>query len=136
MAVAIGIWYGYREYNRQNPDLKKTKADYVVSITGILGEFESNDSLASGKYNGKTIEVTGKVRTVESQDQFYTVVMGDNEGLSSVRCSMDTVYAREAAGLTKGETIAIRGICTGYNRDEMGLGADLILTRCVIVSSK
>lgn len=134
LVVAVAAWYGYREYNRTNPDLKDSSADYSLPAQTLLAEFELNDSIASIKYSGKTLEVTGQLKGVEVQDnRYYTLVLGENEGLSSTRCSMDTTYSEEAAGLTTGITIVIRGVCTGFNRDDMGLGSDVILNRCVIV---
>ena len=51
--------------------------------------------------------------------------------MSSVRFSMDSLHNEKAATLVKGQTAVLKGICTGYNADEM-LGSDLILNRAVI----
>ena len=51
--------------------------------------------------------------------------------MSSVRFSMDSIHNAQAASLVKGTKAVLKGICTGYNADEM-LGSDLILNRAVI----
>jgi len=53
--------------------------------------------------------------------------------MNSVRCSIDSNFTSQAAGITAGSPIIIKGICTGYNADELGLGADIILNRCVAI---
>ena len=66
----------------------------------------------------------------------YTVVLSDTGLLSAARCSMDTVHATGAAGLRAGSSVTMRCICTGFNKDEMGLGSDVILNRCAAIKNK
>ncbi len=138
LLVAIaGGWYGYKEYTRTHSDLQKVKADFVLPATDLIREFETNDSLASKKYNGKVVEINGFVKKVEKDEQgFYTIVLGDSSSLSSVRCSMDTVHTTDAAGLKEFTSAIVRGICTGFNKDDMGLGSDVILNRGAVITKK
>jgi hypothetical protein len=48
---------------------------------------------------------------------------------------MDSVHNNEAAILQKGTHATMKGICTGFNKDEL-LGSDVILIRCVVDSKK
>jgi beta-glucosidase-like glycosyl hydrolase len=66
---------------------------------------------------------------------FYSIVLGDTASMSSVRCSIDSVHSGEAAAIQKGNTIAVKGICSGFNADEM-LGSDVILVRSVVDNKK
>lgn len=59
------------------------------------------------------------VKEVIKDDKgFYTVVLGDTASMSSVRCAFDSVHNSEAAG-NSGRVIALKGICSGFNADEM-----------------
>jgi tRNA_anti-like len=137
LAVAIGAWYGFREYNRSNPDLSKVKADIRIRATDIIKEYEQNDSIADKKYLGKVVEVTGNVKKVEKDEGgYFTVVLGNAASLSSVRCAIDTTRQQDAASLTIGSSAIVRGNCTGFNKDEMGLGSDVILNFSVIIPDK
>ncbi len=137
LVVLSGAIYFYKEFNRTNADLTKVEADYRVEAPTFLDEFVKNDTLTGRKYNGKVIEVTGNVKNIEKDEMGYsTILLGDTSSLSAVRCSMDSVYQADAASVTNGTSVTIRGICTGYNADELGLGADVILNRCVIVKPK
>jgi len=62
---------------------------------------------------------------------FYTVILGEEFLMSSVRCSMDSLHQMDVASLTTGTLVTMKGNCSGFNRDEL-LGSDVILNRCVI----
>ncbi|MBL7741497.1 MAG: hypothetical protein JNK14_19915 [Chitinophagaceae bacterium] len=137
LAAAGGTWYGYREYNRTQQDYKNVNPDHTLSAAALIQEYEKNDSVASKKYNGKSVEINGSIRSIEKDEKgFYTVVVGEAAGLSSVRCSMDTSHAADAAVLAAGTSVNIRGACAGFNKDEMGIGSDVIMNYCVIITKK
>lgn len=137
LAAVAAAWYGYKEYTRTNKDLASAKADFVLMATDLIKEYESNDAASADKYNGKILEVNGQVKSVEKDDKgYYTVVIGDNTNMSSVRCAIDSTHEDKATGLISQSSVTVRGACTGYNKDEMGLGSDIILNRCVIINKK
>ena len=134
LVVAGGAWYGYKEYTRKNKDLTRVKADIKISATGLIREYEANDSASNKKFLGKIIEVDGTVKDVKKDEAgYYTLVLGDTTSMSSVRCSLDTTHQQDAASLLVGSSTLVRGACTGFNKDEMGLGSDVILNRTVII---
>ena len=137
LVVAVGGWYAYKEFSRTHKDLQKVKPAYVLSATTLITEFEAGDSAAGKKFNGEVLEITGFVKKLEKDELgFYTIVLGDNNSLSSVRCSMDTVHKEDAAMVAAGSSVTVRGVCTGFNKDEMGLGSDVILNRCVVIKKE
>jgi hypothetical protein len=137
LVIAGGAYYGYKQYNRQNKDYQNVQPDFILPANGLIGEYETNDSAAAQKYNGRDVEVSGVVKNIEKDEKgFYTIILGESTSLSSVRCSMDTTHQQDAAQLSKGSSATMRGLCTGFNKDEMGLGSDVILNRCVIITKK
>jgi tRNA_anti-like len=139
IAAVLGVagWYGYKEYSRTNKHLDNVKADVKISAIELIKEYEKNDSIADTKYLGKVIETKGNVKAIEKDDNgYYTIVLADTGTLSSVRCLVDTVYRENAAQVVIGSSGIVRGACTGFNKDEMGLGSDVILNRCVIIQQK
>jgi hypothetical protein len=132
IGVAIGI-YGYKEYNRTAKDIALVTPAFTISSNAIVNDYTTNDSLANAKYLGKTIALNGMLKTIDKDENgFYTVVIGDTTTTTSVRCSMDSTHNNEATNLKEGTQINVKGICTGYNKDEMGLGADIILNHSCI----
>ncbi len=129
---AIVAVYIYKEVNRKPVDTASTKPDFVNTALFYLEEFQQLDSVAGKKYNDKLLQVEGMVKEVSKNERgFYTVSLGDSSSMSSVRCSIDSASSNNASELIKGSVVIIKGICSGYNADEL-LGSDLILVRCYI----
>ena len=49
---------------------------------------------------------------------------------------MDSVHNADASFLKSGSSVVVKGNCTGFNKDEMGLGSDVILNRCAVITKK
>lgn len=138
IAVAIigGAWFGYNEYNRKVKDLADVKAQITMQTNDLINAFEKDEKTANAQYLDKIIAVKGNIKTIEKDDRGnYSIVLGDNSSMSSVRCSMDSVHAREVISINEGTEVVVKGACTGFNADEL-LGSDVILNRCVLESSK
>lgn len=132
IAVMAGGWYGYSEYNRKPKDLDKVKPHASMDASILIQKFEADESGANAAFLDKIIAVKGKVKAVEKNDKgFYTVIIGDEESMSSVRCAVDADHHQDMASLTAGMLVTMKGACTGFNADEL-LGSDVILNRCVL----
>ena len=133
--VAASLYF-YNEYNRTNKDTAALTPDYTVPAPAIIKEFETDESLAGKKYTDKIILAQGLVKDILKDDRgFYSVMLGDTAFMSSVKCSMDSIYNDMALTLQKGTYTTVKGVCAGFNADEL-LGSDVILVRCVIDKSK
>ena len=138
IAVAIigGAWFGYNEYNRKVKDLADVKAQITIETNNLINAFEKDEKAANAQFLDKIIAVMGNVKTIEKDDRGnYSIVLGDNVSVSSVRCSMDSVHAKDVAAIKEGVEVIVKGACTGFNSDEL-LGSDVILNRCVLEKSK
>lgn len=134
LILGVVTIYIYKEYNRTHKDTAKLKPDYSIEATALIKEFIENEKASGTRYWDKVIRVEGRVKEVLKDDKgFYTIALGDTASMSSVRCSIDSVHGSEAAAVRKGTIIAVKGICSGYNADEM-LGSDVILVRSVVDS--
>ncbi len=132
--AAAAVFYGYKEFNRKAKSVAEQKANFNMKQEDLLKDFSADEKTTTQKFGGKIIEVSGTVKTVETDDKgFSTVVLGDSSSLSSIRCSIDSTATQKAASLQSNTKIIIKGICTGYNADELGLGADILLNRCIII---
>lgn len=135
LAAAAGV-YAWKEFNRKNKDLSDVKPAHSVQATAWIGEFAANDSAANAKYMGQVVSVDGMVRQVEKDEEGkYTVVLGDTADMSSIRCAMDSVHAHHATALKSGQTVKVKGIYIDFTKDDMGLGSDVKMNRCVIAKN-
>ena len=132
-AITAGV-YTCREFNRKNASVETLKPAYEVQASEIIGEFNDSDTSATKKYLGKIVTVKGPVRKIDhDEDGYYTIILGDSTGLSSVLCAMDTTHRFDAAKLNQISSVSIKGYFIGYEKDETGLlGSDVKLNRCVL----
>jgi hypothetical protein len=138
IAIAIigGAWYGYSEYNRKVKDLADVKAQVIMKSNELIDAFEKDEKAANTQYLDKIIAVNGNVKAIEKDDRgHYSIVLGDAGGMSSVRCSMDSVHVKDIVNIKEGINVVVKGACTGFNADEL-LGSDVILNRCVMENKK
>ncbi|MGZ8518245.1 MAG: OB-fold protein [Chitinophagaceae bacterium] len=136
LVLVVVVVYIYKEYNRTHEDTASIKPDYSLTAGNLIKEFETEEPASNKKYWNKVILVDGMVKEVSKDDRgLYSVILGDTASMSSVRCSMDSIHNHETAAVKKGDHLAVKGICAGFNADEM-LGSDVILVRCAVYSKK
>jgi hypothetical protein len=135
LVIISGSFYGFNEYTRKNKDLVSVSPDVQISATDLIQKFETDETSANKTFLGKKdfiVAVTGQVKEINRDENgYYSIVLGDVNNMSSVRCSMDSLHQQDARDLTKGATVSIKGAFTGFNKDDL-LGSDVILNRCVI----
>lgn len=132
LILAAAAIYIYKEYNRAHKDTAKLKPDYSMAATDLVKEFEAREQASNKKYLDKVIRVEGMVKELVRDDRgFYSIVLGDTSSMSSVRCSIDSIHSTEVTTVQRGNIISLKGICSGFNADEM-LGSDVLLVRSAV----
>jgi hypothetical protein len=131
--LLASAWYGYRIYTGKVKSLTVVKPDVSLSASELVEAFKTDSSGANKRYLGKIILLTGNLKAVEPESS--TIVLGDKDSDWSVRCSMDSAFVNAAASFKPGNSLRIKGNCTGYLAGDFGLGSDIILNRCVIESN-
>jgi tRNA_anti-like len=112
-------------YNLSHKDMLKSKADFVLSAEDLQKEFESDEVAATSKFVNKIVEVKGIVSTVESgENNALSVSLKTGNDLSSVICTLPGVA--DASVFKQGETVTIRGECSGFLMD-------VLLNNCVLI---
>jgi hypothetical protein len=132
LITLIGLFV-YREYNRENENLSQTSADVEVTAAKLIADFEANDSAANVLYRNKILLVKGIVKNFDTVAGTRTIVLGDSLSMSSVRCLLESGAPALTAGFSVGQPIQIKGAITGFKKDDLGIGADVELNRCVVV---
>lgn len=133
LILGAGIaYYAYSEFNRKLKDTSSLRPDHQLNAEQLINEFEKNDSLATVAYMDQVVEVKGPIKeSIIDEAGYLTLVIREN-GSTSIRCSMDSAHSKEASDLKSGVLVSVKGICSGFNRDEL-LGSDVVLVRCVLV---
>jgi hypothetical protein len=136
LILIVAGWYGYNKLYGKVESLQNTQADFTMTADELIAAFEKDSATANKQYLGKIVAITGSVKSVEQEAADATVVLGKEGEMSSVRCSMDSTQVAPASNLKAGSTVTIKGACTGFHADDMGLGSDVVLNRCVIETNK
>jgi hypothetical protein len=133
LIIGVGL-YAYKEYNRKNVDIADTKPAFVMSEMDLIKEFSQDQNASNKKYLGKLMELSGNIKKIDTDENgFHTIILGSSLNMNSVRCSIDSSFNKDAHNLTVGSPVTIKGICTGYNADDLGLGSDVILNRSIAI---
>lgn len=131
--ILILVSVVYHFYSRKPVGVETTASDYTLESDSILHEFFLNPASASDRYNGKLLTIIGWLQQVDTLGTNTTLILGSKRFKSSIRCSMDSIITLNAFSLPVASRIHIKGICTGYNKDDL-LGNDLILNRCILLN--
>jgi len=116
--------------NKPHPDFKKMKPDYSLNAGAFYNEFKTSKDNAHKLYNGKVIEITGKLARVETADTLTIAVFVFNRGMfgdEGIRCTMLNSYSAETKKLKPDGIIRVKGYCTGYNE------TDVIMEHCSLI---
>jgi tRNA_anti-like len=119
--LAIGAAFAYFMYNQPHRSAAKEKG-LAVAAMQLCADYEANEEIADKKYIGKLLEVSGTITELTANQKNNSVVMLAGSNLSGVQCSLLT----NESGLKSGDTVTIKGFCTGY------LLPDVKLDRCVV----
>jgi len=97
----------------------KSATPIPVQATTLFNEYSTNEKTANAKYIDKIVEVSGTVSSISKNSEGKTVVLLKTDDLMfGVNCTME-----ENTELKEGETVSLKGICTGYL-------TDVVLIRC------
>jgi hypothetical protein len=121
--LCIGLVYGFYLYNKKTPSLENEKPDYTLTADELYTSFSTDEASAMEKYEGKILQVSGKVLMLTQTDSISNVVLNAEDALfGSVNCSFSTLKET----LQKKENIVVKGQCQGYL-------TNVILNNCVLV---
>ncbi len=130
MLIAAGLyWY---IANEKFSDTSKRRASYRISAIEFIKEFQQNDSAANKKYTDKIIIVTGTVSEIEMADTTINIKFIDTTTGSYAIFAFQEQHVAEAKTIKKGDTISIKGSCSGSIHSEI-LGTEVItFKRCAL----
>ncbi len=88
-----------------------------ITATELLQAYEDNGVAADSQYKDQILEVTGSVGTISTDiaDQIYVTLEDERNpyAIISVQCYFDDEQTDTLASLSAGDTVTIRGRCTG-----------------------
>jgi len=126
LLTLIGLTTAVFFYNKPFQNIGKAKAAYVLSSSELFSQFEKNTSESLKKYQGKVLEISGSVQTVEIQEKYATVILANEGDFYGINCSFNAKHLEGLNSLVIGQLATIKGECKGYIDD-------VIINNCVLV---
>lgn len=119
--IALFLVYKF-VYNKPHPDFEKKKAEYSVTAADLFAGYRDGNSIATQKFNGKVLEVTGILTDIETNNDLTVAVFVFDEGMfgaEGIRITMLPEHSQSLLNTEIGKEITIKGFCTGYNESDV-----------------
>lgn len=117
-------------YNKPHMDYERAEPDFELKAEELYFAFVNDENISSEQYNGKVLLLTGEIARVELIDEMVIVSFVFDEGIfgdEGVRCTMLQSQHTKTLQLKVGQSVRIKGLCTGFT------GSDVVLEYCSIV---
>lgn len=118
MVIILATCFGGKSKSPSNSSILEEPA-LELSAVQLYNEFYNNEIAADQKYKGQTLIVTGVVSSIAKDILGTPYVVLNNGGefeIWGVQCLFPNTdaYKNSLATLNKGNTIKVKGECTGY----------------------
>ncbi|MBU3012110.1 OB-fold putative lipoprotein [Polaribacter vadi] len=113
----VGAIIGYKTYNKPHLNIVATKADFNVSANKIIEDFSTDETTANSKYLEKIIAIKGIISDIKIEKEKGIITLKTNDDFASILCHLSEEATNKMSDLKVGESITIKGICTGYLMD-------------------
>jgi hypothetical protein len=115
--ILIGAGIGLKMFFKPHADISKSKTEFKVDATGLIGEFEQDENAATAKYSEKVLEISGKLLVKNKLQNGIDLLILEDE-MQGISCQLDSGWSaanqETIEALKTGSPITIKGICKGY----------------------
>ena len=115
--IGTGIFFYIYKAHR---DIASEKEDFTITVNAIFSEFQSNERNANSKYLDKTIEVSGRISSIDLETKSIVI----DEKLFTTFA--DTIPKKSEVN----SVINIKGRFVGYD----GLLEEMKMDQCIILT--
>ena len=126
LVILIGSVIFYKKYNKPHINILETKPDISLDSEFLKNEFTQDEDIANTKYLDQIIQVKGTIIKIDSVRGIAIISLGSENLFGNINCHM-LENTKQQQNLKIGQTVIIKGICTGYL-------LDIILIRCVLIN--
>lgn len=120
LLAAVAGTAGYYYLNKPHRSVADENG-IMVSADSLFREFATDEAVANARYLNAVLRVEGVIKSVERNTENKQVVVLDaGDPMFGVNCTLE-----KEASVEEGQTVVIKGICTGYL-------ADVVITQGLI----
>jgi len=126
--IVIAAIVGYSIWNEPHRDIKNASAVKTTAVN-LYSNLTKDSVNMKSKFINQVVVVSGEIKQVsKNQKGDQIILLKTNIPDGSVNCTME----EKTTDIKTGDTISIKGICSGYIGGDldMGLPGDVFLIRC------
>lgn len=95
-------------------NIQKAATDLSINASSIYASYFDDETAANSQFAGKVVEVSGALLSVDQLEEGgYQIALDADNPLGKIVCTMQVVTP-DLQQLKIGETITVKGVCTGY----------------------
>jgi tRNA_anti-like len=113
--ISLAGWGIYTVY-KPHRNVESDQAVATLTATNLYSEFLNGESIANKKWVGKVIEITGVISSVSEAGSYISVNLSATAD-GGVNCSILKKDLPPGNTLNKGDSVTIKGKCTGFLMD-------------------
>jgi hypothetical protein len=126
---AVTAWF---IITREFEDTAKQEAVFTVNAMDLIKEFQVNDTIANKKYADKIMTVKGRVSEFENADTTINIKMIDTLTDALIVFAFQKENLIDVKKLKEGDSVSIKGSCSGGTYSEILETEFVNFKRCVI----
>lgn len=125
IAVLTGVAFAYYLYNKPHQSIADDEPAFTIDAKMLVSDYDTDEATANAKYLGKIVEVKGTIseKITDSKGKITITLQGAD--LAGVGCEFEPGAQKHLTGLSEGQEVCVKGICTGVLMD-------VVLADCVI----
>ena len=121
--IALGSYYYVFVYSKEHHRNIQSENAIIIQADSLSAAYQLNEKNANNLYLNKAVEVSGKILSIaKNQEGKTTLIIGSSDAFSNVSVTLNTT---QLLNQKVGETITIKGVCTGAL-------SDVIITEAVV----
>ncbi len=120
--------------NETFDDTASLKSAYTVNAQDLINAYQTNDSLANATYREQIITVQGRVTEVEAADTTVNIKFTDPVTGSYLIFDFQSQHVADAKVLQAGDSVAIKGSCSGNIYSQLRKAHMISFKRSVLVA--
>ena len=113
--TALGGYYYVFVYSKTHHRNVQSEKGLVIQADSLSAAYQANEKNANTLYLNKAVEVSGTIVSIDkNQEGKITIILGRSDSFSNVSI---TLISTAPLFQKIGETITIKGVCTGALSD-------------------
>lgn len=128
LLIIAGV-FAYRMYNKPHAVISEQDTAFQLEASTLLEDYTTDEASADAKYLNQVLEVSGTIHEISNKNEGTSLLLDAGSELGFVICELDAHAPQDITRYQAGQSVTLKGICTGYLMD-------VVLVRCIDLSNQ